>query len=130
MWWAGYHFICTLIYMVLYLTKQIEPYAETETGILAARVLKGTTLYKLWRNGKIQTSGFALGFFIILIPSNPANNIRLMRHESTHVWQQLILGPLLPALYLLFSVVLFCVLWDFYKAYYYNPFEIMARRSE
>jgi len=130
MWWAGYHLICTLLYMVLYLAKQIEPYTETENGILAARVVERTSLYKLWRNGKIKTSGFALGFFIILIPSDAINNIRIMRHESAHVWQQLILGPLLPALYLLFSAALFCVLWDFYKAYYYNPFEIMARRSE
>jgi len=130
LYWSGYHLICTIIYFTIFILGQTKPFAETENGLMVVEVTKGSWLYRLWHGDKITTNGFALGFFIIISPSNPANNIRLIRHESTHVWQQVLLGPLQPILYLLFSGMLLVVLRDFWKAYYYNPFEIQARRSE
>jgi hypothetical protein len=66
--------------------------------------------------------------------------VRLHNHEIRHVWQQRVFSPLVMLLlYLFFFIVQFIYFkfiklmswYDAYRyAYWYNPFEIDARRHE
>lgn len=78
-----------------------------------------------WFFEKSGMAAITLGFFIFT--RHPVVSERIAKHETRHVWQQLILGPLFPFAYYL------PMLWLLVAGknpYWSTPLEIDARKAE
>lgn len=117
-----YFFLCVLIIRFLVRTRQVIPKSRKRWVYL---VNPGTKLYEL----HTKIGGFSCGLHQIMWfwPGSPHYD-RILAHEQRHTAQQVWLGPLLPLLYVLCSLVLLCVPGKHW--YYDNPFEIDARAAE
>lgn len=126
--WGFYHLACLLAVVLLWATRQISHAGALELSdwFVSWRLREGTILLGV---AEQFTRGRVLGMSIglnVLVRGTARDLMRqTAKHEECHCIQQLVLGPLMPALYLLFSLFL----WARGKKYYLdNPFEVQARR--
>lgn len=102
----------------------------------------------VYRRGWAPRRGFAFAAGNVITnagdPARPRRRALVERHETLHVWQQRLFGPVFPAVYVLWAVggaLTGTAVWlvrrepDLYRvverhAYYHNPFERWAYAAD